>query len=273
MAHNLCYSTLVPPERWVPRLASRGSCDGRAYTPTQHARACACAFFSKKPLHMTLMHSHANRRAQHKHGDPPLRARELPPEDVAQSPSGDWFVKLHRHKGILPEILEELLAARKRCVCGCGSVEVWGGMSREVGQLGGFPLAAQPSACSCLREDGAWRRTTGRGGRTWACRSLGVMWKAGMGIWRVLPSRVAVLGGACEPRITRQGSPCLILWLIPPPSSPDPRPHHPTHPPGPRTTSRRRRTLSSAPCWTDGSWHSRCRPTRCTASQVGSTRW
>ncbi len=42
------------------------------------------------------------------------RARELPPEQVAQSPSGDWFVKSGVVKGVLPEILEELLAARKR---------------------------------------------------------------------------------------------------------------------------------------------------------------
>ena len=50
--------------------------------------------------------------------------RDLPPEDVAQSPSGDWFVKSHRHKGVLPEILDELLTARKKwvvcaCVCVC----------------------------------------------------------------------------------------------------------------------------------------------------------
>ena len=31
-----------------------------------------------------------------------------------KSPSGDLFVKAHRTKGILPEILEELLGARKR---------------------------------------------------------------------------------------------------------------------------------------------------------------
>ena len=37
------------------------------------------------------------------------------PEDYAKSPTGDCFVKPHLKKGILPEILEELLAARKRC--------------------------------------------------------------------------------------------------------------------------------------------------------------
>ena len=42
------------------------------------------------------------------------RVREVPPEDVLRSPSGDCFVKAGRAKGILPEILEELLAARKR---------------------------------------------------------------------------------------------------------------------------------------------------------------
>ena len=38
----------------------------------------------------------------------------MPPEDLLKSPNGDHFVKAHRQKGILPEILEELLSARKR---------------------------------------------------------------------------------------------------------------------------------------------------------------
>ena len=42
------------------------------------------------------------------------RVREVPPEDVLRCPSGDTFVRVGRAKGILPEILEELLAARKR---------------------------------------------------------------------------------------------------------------------------------------------------------------
>lgn len=44
----------------------------------------------------------------------PAAASQLPPEDYEKSPSGDYFVKAHRQKGILPEILQELLAARKR---------------------------------------------------------------------------------------------------------------------------------------------------------------
>lgn len=42
------------------------------------------------------------------------RVREVPPEDVIRTPTGDSFVRAHRTKGMLPEILEELLAARKR---------------------------------------------------------------------------------------------------------------------------------------------------------------
>ncbi|KAL0028520.1 hypothetical protein WJX77_011509 [Trebouxia sp. C0004] len=42
------------------------------------------------------------------------RLHELPKEDVIRTPTGDIFVRAHRTKGILPEILEELLAARKR---------------------------------------------------------------------------------------------------------------------------------------------------------------
>jgi DNA polymerase delta subunit 1 len=43
-------------------------------------------------------------------------ACQLPPEAYERSPSGDMFVKASVVRGILPEILEELLAARKRWV-------------------------------------------------------------------------------------------------------------------------------------------------------------
>ncbi|KAL8473507.1 hypothetical protein ACS0TY_030371 [Phlomoides rotata] len=42
------------------------------------------------------------------------RKLNLPPECVNKTPSGETFVKSDLQKGILPEILEELLAARKR---------------------------------------------------------------------------------------------------------------------------------------------------------------
>nr|GMC79266.1 DNA polymerase delta catalytic subunit [Ipomoea batatas]GMC90235.1 DNA polymerase delta catalytic subunit [Ipomoea batatas] len=43
-----------------------------------------------------------------------VRKLNLPPECVNKTPSGETFVKSNLQKGILPEILEELLAARKR---------------------------------------------------------------------------------------------------------------------------------------------------------------
>ncbi|KAK8542673.1 hypothetical protein V6N13_136771 [Hibiscus sabdariffa] len=43
-----------------------------------------------------------------------VRKLNLPPECVNRTPSGETFVKPNLQKGILPEILEELLAARKR---------------------------------------------------------------------------------------------------------------------------------------------------------------
>ncbi|KAK4345883.1 hypothetical protein RND71_036059 [Anisodus tanguticus] len=43
-----------------------------------------------------------------------FRKLNLPPECVNKTPSGETFVKSNLQKGILPEILEELLAARKR---------------------------------------------------------------------------------------------------------------------------------------------------------------
>lgn len=50
---------------------------------------------------------------------PQNQASQLPPEAYEKSPSGDLFVRREVAKGILPEILEELLAARKRCAA-CG---------------------------------------------------------------------------------------------------------------------------------------------------------
>ena len=47
-----------------------------------------------------------------------VRRSDLPKlkegEDYARSPTGDCFIKTEKHKGILPQILEELLAARKK---------------------------------------------------------------------------------------------------------------------------------------------------------------
>ena len=44
----------------------------------------------------------------------PCRKHEVPEDQVNTTPSGDMFVKASVAKGILPEILEELLGARKR---------------------------------------------------------------------------------------------------------------------------------------------------------------
>lgn len=38
----------------------------------------------------------------------------LTAEDYIRTPSGNYFVKSHKRKGILPEILEHLLSARKK---------------------------------------------------------------------------------------------------------------------------------------------------------------
>ncbi|KAJ4960448.1 hypothetical protein NE237_020358 [Protea cynaroides] len=43
-----------------------------------------------------------------------VRKLNLPPECVNKTPSGEMFVKTNLQKGILPEILEELLTARRR---------------------------------------------------------------------------------------------------------------------------------------------------------------
>ena len=44
----------------------------------------------------------------------PQNIARLPPDSYAKSPTGDVFVKADTCKGILPQVLEELLAARKQ---------------------------------------------------------------------------------------------------------------------------------------------------------------
>ena len=44
----------------------------------------------------------------------PADKAKLDPETYAKSPTGDCFIKTGHHKGILPQILEELLGARKK---------------------------------------------------------------------------------------------------------------------------------------------------------------
>lgn len=45
-----------------------------------------------------------------------LVVSSLSPEDFIKTPTGDMFVKSSVRKGLLPEILENLLCARKRLV-------------------------------------------------------------------------------------------------------------------------------------------------------------
>ena len=45
---------------------------------------------------------------------PKHKANLYKPEDITRTPNGDYFVKQHIKKGILPIILQELLSARKR---------------------------------------------------------------------------------------------------------------------------------------------------------------
>lgn len=40
--------------------------------------------------------------------------QELNPQDYEKTPTGDYFVRSSKQRGIVPEILEDLLSARKR---------------------------------------------------------------------------------------------------------------------------------------------------------------
>ena len=41
-------------------------------------------------------------------------AKKYHPDDIERTPNGDYFIKKHKKKGILPIILEELISARKQ---------------------------------------------------------------------------------------------------------------------------------------------------------------
>lgn len=43
----------------------------------------------------------------------PAKAKQMDPKDVFQSPAGHWFVRAHVRRGILPQLWEKLIAARK----------------------------------------------------------------------------------------------------------------------------------------------------------------
>lgn len=45
---------------------------------------------------------------------PSYKAKDFPPGDLIKTPNGDYFVNQTVKKGLLPLILEELIAARKR---------------------------------------------------------------------------------------------------------------------------------------------------------------
>lgn len=50
----------------------------------------------------------------HQHDEKTLYLLSLSREDFIKTPTGDLFVKSSVRKGLLPEILENLLSARKR---------------------------------------------------------------------------------------------------------------------------------------------------------------
>ena len=85
---------------------------------------------------------------------PKAQAGSFAPEDVGRTPTGDVFVKPHLARGILPEILEELLGARKRAKADLKKAE--DPFERAV--LDGRQLALKVSANSVY---GAWGRPAG----------------------------------------------------------------------------------------------------------------
>ncbi|CAD7696782.1 unnamed protein product [Ostreobium quekettii] len=101
----------------VPNLKKMGQTDGVAYEGATVLEAkqgfyenpVATLDFASLYPSIMMAHNLCYTTLVPKH-----RVNELPPGDVETSPSGDTFVRTSRQKGLLPDILEELLAARKR---------------------------------------------------------------------------------------------------------------------------------------------------------------
>merc|ERR1719277_1713701 len=81
----------------------------------------------------------------------PESIRRVPPEQVTTTPSGCKFVKATARQGLLPMILEELLAARKRAKKAMAEVE--DPLTKSV--LNGRQLALKISANSVYGFTGA----------------------------------------------------------------------------------------------------------------------
>lgn len=92
MAHNLCYTTLL----------QKGAQD--KYRCEVQGSVCLSAF-PPGTYEFSVLHQHDEKT---------LYIFSLSPEDFIKTPTGDLFVKSSVRKGLLPEILENLLSARKR---------------------------------------------------------------------------------------------------------------------------------------------------------------
>lgn len=96
MAHNLCYTTLLQKT-----AQDKYRCEAQGFVWLLfHQGNTVCLFADFSVLHH--------------HGEKILCIFSLSSEDFIKTPTGDLFVKSSVRKGLLPEILENLLSARKR---------------------------------------------------------------------------------------------------------------------------------------------------------------
>lgn len=129
MAHNLCYTTLLPKgqEKMFPKGERPRKAPPGAVPPLPLPSRGGTAHF---PGHgMFALPTVLGR-------PPPPR----PAEHLTFTPNNDVFVKPSLATGVLPEILQELLSARKRC--GPGTAQQRGGWRGGGGQL----LLEKPSS-------------------------------------------------------------------------------------------------------------------------------
>ncbi|KAK2507403.1 hypothetical protein MC885_019725 [Smutsia gigantea] len=111
MAHNLCYTTLLRPG--AAQKLGYGACLWHVY-PKTHLGACLRWSKAEDPEKV----GRGGGLEEEEMGRPgiilPLHQPSLTEDQFIRTPTGDEFVKTSVRKGLLPQILENLLSARKR---------------------------------------------------------------------------------------------------------------------------------------------------------------
>lgn len=111
MAHNLCYTTLLRPG--AAQKLGYGACLWHVY-PKTHVGACLRWSKAEDPEKVGRGGGLEEEEMGRLGVTLPIHQPSLTEDQFIRTPTGDEFVKMSVRKGLLPQILENLLSARKR---------------------------------------------------------------------------------------------------------------------------------------------------------------